>query len=173
VCAVRDIRSITLVGRNRKKAEALALALSGEFPHAAVNATATVRDAVADADVICTATTARAPLFGRGDVKRNVHINAIGSFSPVMCEIDASVVAAARVCVDDLAALTDSGDLAGPISTNEIRAGDIVTIGDLLARGRREAFDGITLFKSIGIAAQDWAIAASAAKALELRAAHA
>jgi ornithine cyclodeaminase len=173
VCAVREIRSITLVGRNKKKADALALALSAEFPHSTVSAAATVREAVADADVICTATTARAPLFVRADVKKNVHINAIGSFSPAMCEIDASVVAAARVCVDDLAALTDAGDLAGPISTNEILAGDVVTIGDLLTRERIGPRDGITLFKSIGIAAQDWAIAASAANALELKAAHA
>jgi ornithine cyclodeaminase len=173
VCAVREIRSITLVGRNKKKADALALALSAEFPHATVRAAATVREAVADADVICTATTARAPLFVRDDVKKRVHINAIGSFSPAMCEIDASVVAAARVCVDDLAALTDSGDLAGPISTKQLLAGDVVTIGDLLTHEPHGPRDGITLFKSIGIAAQDWAIAASAANALELKAAHA
>ena len=174
VCAVRDISSVVLVGRDREKARALALALSAEFPHVAIRSATDVRDAVAGADVICTVTTARTPLFDRDDVGRRVHVNAMGAFSPAMCEIGPGVVAGARqICVDDFAALTDCGDLAGPLSTGAVVAADLAFIGDVAGPNGRAVQEGITLFKSIGIAAQDWAIAALTARALEAEAAHA
>jgi ornithine cyclodeaminase len=167
VCAVREIRTITVVGRDFERANALAHNLSSEYPLAVVNAAPTVREAVADAEIICTATTARAPLFSLADVRPGVHINAIGSFSPQMCEVAPDIIAAARqICVDDLAALSDCGDLLGPIDARQLEPRGVALIGNLLLAGGSAPENGITLFKSIGIAAQDWAIAARVAAAL-------
>jgi ornithine cyclodeaminase len=167
VCAVREIRTIIIAGRDFEKANALAHNLSSEFPQAVVNAVPTVREAVTDADIICTATTSRAPLFGLADVRSGVHINAIGSFSPQMCEVAPDIIAAARlICVDDLAALSDCGDLLGPIDAGQLERRGVALIGNLLLAGSSAPENGITLFKSIGIAAQDWAIAERVAATL-------
>ncbi len=167
VCVVRDIRTIAVAGRDFSKTEAFVATLKTEFPRAAVTAERTVAAAIAGADVICTATTARAPLFDLAAVKPTAHINAIGAFSPQMCEIGPDVVAAAQqICVDDRAALADCGDLLAPLNANLVNARDISLIGDLLAQRSYTNEAGISLFKSIGIAAQDWAIAARVASVL-------
>jgi ornithine cyclodeaminase len=169
VCAVRQIESISVTGRDFGRAEIFAKDLAAEFPHVRVSAARSVSEAVADADVICTATTSRAPLFELSEVKPTVHINAIGAFSPQMCEIGPDVVAAARlVCVDDRAALADCGDLVEPLNAKRLDASSIALIGDLLGGERTRPQAGITLFKSIGIAAQDWAIGARVASIINV-----
>jgi len=171
VCAVRPIRSISIAGRDVQKAQALALAMSTEFPEAAVRGVADAREAVAGADIICTATTARAPLFGIREIKRDVHINAVGSFSPSMWELDSDVIGEARlVCVDDLAAIQDTGDLRNAIAAKSLTAGAASLIGTALKEETLPMQGGITVFKSIGIAAQDWAIAQRVDDALKARA---
>jgi ornithine cyclodeaminase/alanine dehydrogenase-like protein (mu-crystallin family) len=76
------------------------------------------------------------------------------------------VAAAQQICVDDRAALADCGDLLAPLNANLVNARDISLIGDLLAQRSYTNEAGISLFKSIGIAAQDWAIAARVASVL-------
>ncbi|HZZ65246.1 MAG TPA: hypothetical protein VFE17_07105 [Candidatus Baltobacteraceae bacterium] len=160
VCAVRSIREVRIAGRDFDKAQRLARKLSQEFQDIAIQATQTVADAVAHADVICTATTSRQALFGRSQIRSDVHINAIGAFSAAMCEIGSDVISSARlICVDDKAALAECGDLAGPLRRRSIVSDDVLLIGHAIERGTT-ASGGITIFKSIGIAAQDWAIAA-------------
>ncbi len=160
VCAVRQIRRIAIAGRDAAKARALARTLAPEFPQATIEGVESVVEAIRGADVICTATTARSPLFSLNDILPNVHINAVGSFSPAMREFGSDVVGAARlVCVDELAALSDAGELAEAIAANRIARERVPLIGELLRKSTVAKGGGITLFKSIGIAAQDWAIA--------------
>ncbi|MGH7661749.1 MAG: ornithine cyclodeaminase family protein [Vulcanimicrobiaceae bacterium] len=151
VCAVRRIERIALAARDFAKTKRVATQLRVELG-VAVDAYESVSEAVRDADVICTATTAREPLFSLRDIKRKVHINAMGAFNAQMCEVDAGVVAAAAVSIDDPTAMTACGELAGIREQPPL-------LGALLDRGHR-ASGGITLFKSVGISPQDWAIAA-------------
>ena len=116
-----------------------------------------------EADIICTATNATAPLFKREDVKKGAHINAIGSFQPHMQELDPRLIRDARVFLDQTeACLKESGDLIKPISEGIISethfAGEI---GDYLLNRiiGRESEDQITIFKSVGVAIQDYAAA--------------
>jgi len=116
-----------------------------------------------DVDIICTATNAQAPLFKLDEVKPGVHINAIGSFQPHMQELDPLLVKAAKVYVDQAGpCLKESGDLIDPLaegisSENHIRG----EIGDFCLNRieGRVADDEITLFKSVGVAIQDYAVA--------------
>ncbi len=119
--------------------------------------------ALKEADIICTATNATAPLFKREDVREGVHINAIGSFQPHMQELDPRVIRDARVFLDSTEpCLKESGDLIKPIregivSENHI-AGEIGHV--LLKRIKgRESADQITIFKSVGVAIQDYVVA--------------
>jgi ornithine cyclodeaminase/alanine dehydrogenase-like protein (mu-crystallin family) len=116
-----------------------------------------------EADVICTATNSNSPLFNRAEVKAGIHINAIGSFQPHMQELDPWLVRDAKVFVDHTEpCLKESGDLIKPISDGIISENHIAgEIGDFLLNriGGRESKDQITLFKSVGVAIQDYAVA--------------
>ena len=116
-----------------------------------------------EADIICTATNSNHPLFSRAEVKEGVHINAIGSFQPHMQELDPMLVRDAKVFVDHAGpCLKESGDLIKPISEGIFTENHISgQIGDFLLKRitGRESQDQITLFKSVGVAIQDYAVA--------------
>lgn len=116
-----------------------------------------------EADVICTATNSQKPLFARENLKEGVHINAIGSFQPHMQELDPMIIRDARVFLDQSeACLKESGDLIKPISKGTISEKHIAgEIGDFLLNriAGRESDNQITLFKSVGVAIQDYAVA--------------
>lgn len=116
-----------------------------------------------EADIICTATNASAPLFKREDIRKGLHINAIGSFQPHMQELDPWLIREARVFVDQAEqCMKESGDLIKPIMEGVINESHIAgEIGDLLLNRitGRESEDQITIFKSVGVAIQDYAVA--------------
>jgi len=155
VMAVREVRPILDVlvwSRDPAHAAALAERVSGE-------AIDDASEAVSAADVVTAATPSGRPLFDPSAVRPGTHINAVGAFTPDMCEIPPEVVAEARVFVDDVAAAAEeAGDLLQAGRTPD------GTIGDLLSARIRvqRSHDDITLFKSVGIASQDVAAGAAA-----------
>ncbi len=122
--------------------------------------------AVSGADIICTATTSRQPVFDDTDVRPGVHINGIGSFTSEMSEVPPETVARATVVVDSRdAAMAEAGDLIKPIHQGmfgpekiDAELGEIV----LEVKPGRIYKGQITFFKSVGVASQD-ATAASLA----------
>ena len=116
-------------------------------------------EAVRDADVITTATSSSEPVFDGRLVKPGAHINAVGAYRADMRELDAHVIARARVYVDSReAALAEAGDLLMPLRAGTIDEAHVRgELGEVLLgkiRGRESAED-ITLFKSVGLAVQD------------------
>lgn len=159
VCAVRDIERIHLYNRTREKAEDLARRLQTRCPEVDVRVFSSVQEAVAEADVVCTATGALAPILSGGDLRPGTHVNAIGSFRLDMRELDLDVFRrAGRVYIEKKdSAFEEAGELADAFNAGIITNGDLVEIGAVLAGdvgGRRDA-DEITVFKSTGIPAQD------------------
>lgn len=154
VRAVRPIRRTLVWSRTRQRAESLAERVGGEVVEDADSA-------VAEADVISCATPSEAPLFSPDAVRAGAHINAVGAFRPAMIEVPVEITRQAYRVVDDReAAAHEAGDLL--VAEVEPDA----TVADLLA-GRSKAPDGITFFKSVGIASQD--IAAAQAAVAEAR----
>jgi|Deesub1362B_J571_1020462.scaffolds.fasta_scaffold00002_453 ornithine cyclodeaminase len=132
---------------------------SGPPVPARIDIAASPQEAVAEADIICTATTATRPVFPAESLPPGTHINAIGSFTPWMQEIPEEVVSRAKIVVDSReACLEEAGDLIIPLKKGLISPQDIYAeIGDI-ARGQlpgREDEQEITLFKSVGLAVQD------------------
>lgn len=119
--------------------------------------------ALAEADIVSTATTSTAPVFADGDLKPGVHINAIGSYKPHIREVPGETVRRASVFVDDRrSALEEAGDLIIPIQEGLIGEDHIrAEIGEVLAglKPGRGSDDEITLFKSVGNAVLDLAVA--------------
>ncbi len=129
--------------------------------------------ALAEADIICAATTAAAPVFDDRDVRPGTHLNAIGVFHPDRAEVPAATVCRARVVVDHLAsAMEEAGDLLLPLRASLIDEAHFRTeLGQLVLGQKpgRTAADEITFFKSVGVAIQDLCAAARAlANAREL-----
>lgn len=118
---------------------------------------------LAEADIICTATNSTKPLFRREEVKKGVHINAIGSFQPHMQELDPELLRDAKIYFDlKESCLRESGDFIKPLSEGLITEKQIVgEIGDYCLNKipGRESEDEITIFKSVGVAIQDYAVA--------------
>jgi ornithine cyclodeaminase len=177
VRAVRPIETVRVASRTQASAERLAARLSAAGD-VAVEVCASPAEAVAGADVVCCATTADEPLFPASALQARVHVNAVGSFRPEMCELGSDVLAlASLVAVDQReAAEEEAGELIRAFREGTLSPGALVEIGDILQRGDRTLRNGITVFKSVGLAVQDWAIArlavtrATAGAALEARA---
>lgn len=160
VCAVRPIKQIRIFSRTPAKVELLLKEFSGTPGIAAEMIVAdSVQAATFGADIICTTTTSKTPVFDDNDVSPGVHINAVGSYTPQAREIPGATVARAAVYVDSReAAWSEAGDLiqpydAGLITRDHIRA----ELGELILHPElgRKSDDQITLFKSVGIAVQD------------------
>ena len=119
--------------------------------------------AVETADILVTATSAYEPLFEAALLRPGVHISGIGSHLPYASEVDAGTVQRAKVVVDQMSAcLAEAGDLIRPIENGAYDASQIhAEIGAIIAGAKpgREADDEITFFKSVGLAAQDVAVA--------------
>jgi len=157
----RDIKKVLVFDKNRNHAFRLLEEMEGKLNMEMVFCKD--KSILNEADIICTATNATAPLFKIEEVKKGAHINAIGSFQPHMQELDPYLIRDAKVYVDLAeACLNESGDFikareAGIINDNPI----VGEIGDYCLNKipGRESEDEITIFKSVGVAIQDYAVA--------------
>jgi ornithine cyclodeaminase/alanine dehydrogenase-like protein (mu-crystallin family) len=160
VRAVRPIGEVRIFSRRRLRSERLCAQLGDEAPGVLFSSVGTPSEAVRGADIVCTATRATAPLFAPDDLEPTVHINAVGAYRKDMCEVPAGAFGRARlVVVDQLdAVLAEAGDLIRALEADQLRPDALVTVAEILAGGVAPA-GGLTIFKSVGIAAQDWAVA--------------
>lgn len=161
--AVRPIRHVDVWGRDGDKAAKLARSLASRgFAAAPVNDLAS---AVAEADIISCATLSAEPLIHGEWLRPGAHLDLIGGYTPAMREADDEAVRRASVFIDTAGALAEAGDIVVPLRTGVLgRAGILADLTDL-ARARhpgRRSDDEITLFKSVGAAAEDLAAAALA-----------
>ena len=121
------------------------------------------KEAVRNSDVVVTATTSKTPVVRREWLGDRVHLSAIGSFYPDHRELDTGIIREAKVVVDSIEAVTEeAGDILIPIKEGAITEDHIhAELGDLVL-GRKEGRtedDGLTVFKSVGLAIQDSSVA--------------
>jgi ornithine cyclodeaminase len=169
VCTVRQLETAWVYDPIAAAAEAFVAEMAGRGPVPAdVRMAADAQQAVADADIVCCATTSATPVFADEHLKAGVHINAIGSYQPHVQEVPAETVVRARLVVDSgEAALTETGDLIQPIQQGRITPQHIhAELGELVLgrKSGRASADETTLFKAVGVAVQD-AVAARVALA--------
>jgi ornithine cyclodeaminase len=158
-CEVRNIQSAWIYDTNPAQVNKFIeeMAAHGRIPKA-MRAAHNSTEAILDADIICTATTSKTPVFIDSDLKPGVHINGVGSYTLDMQEIPTETFARSRVTVDSRnAALVESGDIANPLKKGALKETAIAEIGEVISGKQpgRSSSDQITLFKSVGIAVQD------------------
>lgn len=161
---VRPIRQVLVVARDGAKGEAFAATLQSEGLDAR---SMDARGACERADIVVTATSARAPLFEAGWIRPGTHIASMGSDAAGKQELPPALFNRAALFCDLPSQSTTIGDL-------QHYCGDrkrIVAIGDVLA-GRhpgRSNKTEITIFDSSGIALQDLYVARHLIDAFEDR----
>ena len=116
-------------------------------------AVAGAAEAVADADVVVTATSASAPVLRGAWLKPGAHVNAVGAPLPDWRELDDAVMAHTVIADSREAARTESGDV---ILSGAAIAGEI---GEVLAGTVTVDRHQTTVFKSLGLAVEDVATA--------------
>ena len=159
---VRDLAEVRIFGADREQAKAFIAAMTTELNHfkAQLRYTDSASEAVDGADIITTVTTSKHPVFDGRLVKQGAHINAIGSYMPIMQELDEHIVVRADkvYCESREVALAEAGDFIVPLQKGLITPEKITGEIGLLISGSvpgRESEDEITLFKSVGVAVVD------------------
>lgn len=170
VSCARDIRKIVVWGRDPDKTRQFARRQS-ERAQVEVTATEDPQEA-AGCDIVSTVTAASEPILCGDWLRPGCHLNLVGVHTPEAREADTRAIERSRVYVDFMeSALSEAGDILLPIGEGAIDQAHILgEIGQVLAGavpGRTGDTD-ITLYKSLGIVAQDlFAAAHIYARALE------
>ncbi|MFZ0818010.1 MAG: ornithine cyclodeaminase family protein [Candidatus Sulfotelmatobacter sp.] len=162
IAKVRDLESIVVWGRSPARAQNFAERMQSELA-IPVAAAADVQRAVADADIICTVTSAAEPILHGDWVRPGTHLNLVGSSYAGPCEVDNALVVRSRFIADSREGVLNQGaeflraKAAGLITDDHI----VAEIGQVLAgdiEGRRSP-EEITVYKSLGHIVQDLASA--------------
>src|SRR5581483_12190508 len=120
-------------------------------------------EAVAQADIVVTATTSRDPVVHGAWLRPGTHVNAMGSNWANRREIDAEAVERSEVIAVDALdqARIEAGDLLIAADEGRFDFARAVELGAIVAgtTPARPSEQAITLFKSLGIALEDVAAA--------------
>lgn len=157
---VRPLKRVVVWGRSAERIKGFADSMADETG-LRIEATLDGRSAAAEADIICTVSSASEPILLGEWVRPGTHINLVGSSYAGPCEVDNDLVTGSRYFVDSRRSVEAAGaeylvaKEAGLIGPSHI----LGEIGDVMAglvEGRRDEGD-ITVYKSLGHIAQDLA----------------
>lgn len=160
VLTVRPIEQVKVYDINSERTQEFVRTMNKKYGtknKVQIAAAATPADAVKDADIITAVTTSATALFDGTLVKANAHINAMGSYTPTMAEIDEFIVCNSKVYVDTADAIKESGDLIQPIEKGHLDKNKIQELGMVLLNKvpGRENEEQMTFFESTGSAVLD------------------
>lgn len=160
ISKVRRLEQIAVWGRSPERARAFCERMGAELG-LRVSPCADAREAVSDADIICTVSGAVEPILEGDWVAPGTHVNIVGSSRAGPVEVDDALVVRSRYFVD-----SREGVLAQGAEFLDARARGLIgddhivgEIGEVLAgtvEGRRRA-DEVTAYKSLGHIVQDLA----------------
>jgi ornithine cyclodeaminase/alanine dehydrogenase-like protein (mu-crystallin family) len=158
IATVRGLADVSVWGRSPERAQAFAERL-GEELGLVVRVALTAQDAVAEADIVCTLTSASEPVLKGVWVAPGTHVNIVGSSFAGPVEVDDDLVVRSRFIADYREGILKQGaeflkaKEAGLIGDDHV----VGEIGEVLSgkiEGRQSA-DQITVYKSIGHIVQD------------------
>jgi ornithine cyclodeaminase/alanine dehydrogenase-like protein (mu-crystallin family) len=155
VCSVRPIESVRIVARDPLGVAALI----GELEGTQLGVHAGTPADVADADIVVCATTARTAVFDGSLLAEQACVVAVGSHEPDARELDDTVFRRASLVVveDRETALREAGDVIQAIAAGALDVHSLIGLRSVLASP--SSTDGISVFKSVGMAWQDLAVA--------------
>jgi alanine dehydrogenase len=158
ILLVRKIKQVNLWSRNEKHSVELVKKISGRY-NIPITIKKNTQEAVENADIICTVTSSPQPVVMGDWISAGTHINAVGSSTAVMRELDTATVMLSKLFADCYESVfNEAGDFLipkkeGAITDNHVKG----ELGEVLlgTKKGRETDKEITIFKSLGIAAED------------------
>ncbi len=163
ICAVRPIDELRIAGRDAQRTARFAKRAANAFPALQISHGTDVEKAVAGADILCSVTASPTPILKGAWLPKGAHVNLVGASHAGVREVDDAVVTRSDIWVDYLpSALAQAGEIVDMIKAGNLDASDLKgEIGNVLngtAVGRAHPKQ-ITLYRSLGVAAQDLACA--------------
>src|SRR5262245_19860322 len=163
VCQVRRVRRVQVFSPNEEHRKQFAAEMS-ERCQTAVVPVARPEAAAEDKDIIITATASREPVLDGHWIPQGCHLNAIGSNFLGKAELDAVALRRCNVVVVDSKdqARLEAGDFQQALEDGSLQWADVRELGQVIVgryAARKHPAD-VTLFKSLGIAVEDVALAA-------------
>ena len=165
VCKVRTIREVRVYSPNAAHRDSFCVDMK-KYNKNNYLSSRSAEEAVRGADIVISATTSEQPVVLGRWLKPGAHINAIGANYEHRRELDRDAVLAAKfICADDIEQVRyESTDLADPVKAGLLswdRVRGLCEVVSGLVQGRA-ATDDITIFKSLGVAIEDVALAVCA-----------
>jgi alanine dehydrogenase len=162
VCKVRRIRRAQVYSPNEDRRRSFAQEMM-ELCQCEVQPVPRPEMAAEDKDIVITATNSREPVLSGNWISEGTHLNVIGSNFLGKAEVDAVCVRrCASIIVDSKdQARGEAGDFVQPLEDGSIHWADIHELGQVIVgryTGRAHPED-VTMFKSLGIAVEDIAVA--------------
>lgn len=109
--------------------------------------------------IICTVTSAVLPVLKGEWIRNGTHINAVGSSTPAARELDTAAILKSKLFTDRYESIfNEAGDFLIPKKEGAVTVDFVkAEIGEVLTAVKpgRTSADDITVFKSLGIAAED------------------
>ncbi|MGB7290892.1 MAG: ornithine cyclodeaminase family protein [Thermodesulfobacteriota bacterium] len=172
VCAVRKIKSMSVYSRDPDRRRAFCDEMRNLLDIEVIPAE-NPEDVLKQVDILITATTSVQPVFGGERLGAGVHINAIGGNFLFKREIDERCVSKSDVIVVESKEQSklEAGELMPLIEKGRLWWEKIYELGEVVTgkvKGRNNS-EEITLFKSLGIAIEDIAVAAHIYKLAKLK----
>lgn len=135
---------------------ALAQKLAGELGGRAVSV-----EEACGADVVCTSTPSRTPVVRASWLAKGAHVNAMGADGPGKQELDADILDAAQVVIDEPHQAEHSGEINVPIHEGRYALDRVAgTLGEVIVGAVKIDRAKLSVFDSTGLAIQDVALAA-------------
>ncbi len=164
ILAMRPIRRLRVFARHARHRQAFLEALSTRLVQVGLSRpvfmeeASSAEEAVRGMDIVVLATTSSSPVVNPDAIADNAHVNGVGAFRPDMQEIPPKLFArAARVAVEaPEAALQEAGDLMAAVAAGYVRVDALEVLARAPSRGSAA---GLSIFKSVGVAALDAAVA--------------
>ena len=155
------LQELAVFARSRDKLEAFCAALAREL-HAPVTAAASAEAAVADADIVTTATNSATPVLMASWLKPGTHVNGIGANAANRRELDGEIVLKASLVVtDDIPqAKSEAAEFIDLAKAGRFDWARVKPLHEILAAPSvpRDP-NAVTLFKSLGVGLEDVAVA--------------
>jgi ornithine cyclodeaminase/alanine dehydrogenase-like protein (mu-crystallin family) len=163
VCRVRNIQRVQVFSPHEERRRRFCQEMSVEC-QCDVVPVPRPELAAHDKDIVITATSSREPVLYGDWLAEGTHLNIIGSNYLSKAEIDANTIRRSQTIIVDSKdqARIEAGDFVQALEEGSLRWSDVHELGQVIVgryAGRLHAQD-ITLFKSLGIALEDVAVAA-------------
>ena len=164
IASTKNITEIYCFSRNVSKFVPYKIKVSTRFPKIKVIWCSSAEEVVINAQVIVACTTSNDPVFepNKLNISEKRFIS-VGSFTKKMQELpDAVYKQADALVIDAKSAAKEVGDVINTIKNNWIKETNIYTLADIISNKKSVTNHKNIVFKSVGMAAFDLALAVAA-----------